>query len=252
MSSAKQSINVIRLFLLSMLFVIGISGCSSYTTPGRGVNIQNLSAADKSIADLLKVQPAAPFPARMAVARVQASGYYSQSNRCYGEGQFCVVTTRDIESDDSFDRIAKLPQLAGVAVMNRLLLSEKLSSIMDLRRAAATLKTDVLLVYSLDTGFTIENTDIGPLAAISLGFLPNKNAKVTSTASAVIFDVRTGFIYGVAEATATEEQRASYWSSSDAVDDARKKAEKNSFDKLIPEIEKLWKSIVATHAHGKS
>jgi hypothetical protein len=251
MNSGKKPIKLTLFAFLGILFFGGISGCSTYTTPGRGVNIQNLSAADTSIADLLKVQPAAPFPARIAIARVQASGYSSRSNQCYGSGQFCVVTTRDIESDASFDRIANLPQVTGVAVMNRLLLPEKLSTTMELRQAAATLKTDLLLVYSLDTSFNIESTNIGPLAAISLGFLPNKNAKVTSTASAAVFDVRTGFVYGVAEATATEEQRANFWTSSDAMDTARKKAEKDSFDKLIPEIEKLWKSILTTHVHTK-
>ncbi len=246
MSSAfKPFIVLVVLFML-------LSGCASYTTPGRGVNIQNLSAADSSIADLLKVQPASPFPARMAIVRVQASGYYSHSNQCYGEGQFCVVTTRDVESEASVDRLAHLPQIEAVAVMNRLLLPEKLVSTMDLRRVAATLKTDLLLLYTLDTGFNVESTDIGPLQVISLGFLPTENAVVRTTASAVIFDVRTGFIYGVAEATANEEQRASSWSSSDAVDAARKTAEKTAFDKLIPEIEKLWKNILATHAKTKS
>lgn len=244
-SSSQISILLIFLFMI-------LSGCASYTTPGRGVNIQNLSAADSSIADLLKVQPASPFPARMAIVRVQASGYYSHSNQCYGEGQFCVVTTRDVESEASFEQLGKLPQIEAVAVMNRLLLPGNLVSTMDLRRVAATLKTDLLLIYTLDTGFTIESTDIGPLQVISLGFLPTENAIVRSTASAVIFDVRTGFIYGVAEATASEEQRASSWSSSDAVDAARKTAEKTAFDKLIPEIEKLWKNILATHAQNKS
>jgi predicted small secreted protein len=242
-----KSVTQILLVLLSIV----LSACASYTTPGRGVNIQNLSAADSSIADLLKTQPAAPFPARMAVVRVQASGYYSHSSQCHGEGQFCVVTTRDVESEASFQRLGNLPQVAGIAVMNRLLLpAEKLTSTMDLRRVAAMLKTDLLLIYTLDTGFNVESTDIGPLQVISLGFLPTKNAVVRSTASAAIFDVRTGFIYGVAEATATEEQRASSWSSSSAVDAARRTAEKNAFDKLIPDIEKLWKNILATHTRS--
>ena len=45
--------------------------------------------------------------------------------------------------------------------MNRLLLSPKLESTRELRQAAATLRADLLLAYSLDTGFSVENTDIG-------------------------------------------------------------------------------------------
>jgi hypothetical protein len=228
-----------------------VTGCATYTTPGAGVSIPNLSQTDADIKAVLKVEPAAPFPARLAVARVQASGYASQSNRCYGAGRYCVVTTRDIEPDASFEKLATLPQIAGLALVNRLLLPERLESTKDLRLAAATLKTDMLLIYSLDTGLNVESTDIGPLAVISLGYLPNKKAKVTSTASAAIFDVRTGFLYGVAEATATEHQRATIWSSASAVDKARQRAEAEAFGKLVGEIGRLWNGVVDTHAGGQ-
>ncbi|CAG1772221.1 hypothetical protein BAC3_02421 [uncultured bacterium] len=234
--------------LIILAFSLILTACATYTTPGRGVNIQNLSAADNSITDLMKVEPAASFPARIAVARVQSSGYRSMSNQCHGEGQFCVITTRDIESDTSFERLSKLPKVAGVAVMNRLLLPERLVSTFDLRKVAATLKTDLLLIYTLDTAFNIEHTDIGPLQVISLGLFPSENAVVTATASAIIIDVRTGFIYGTAESTAKEEQRATPWGSSEAVDDARKQAEKTAFNQLVPEIEKVWQNILNTHA----
>ncbi len=241
-----------RIVRYSVIFLLPIiTGCATYQTPGAGVNIPNLSKSDADIRDLFNVEPAAPFPARIAIARVQASGYSSRSNQCYGSGQFCVVTTRDIEPEDSFKRIETLPQVAGLASMNRLLLPSKLENTKDIRRASATLKTDVLILYSLDTGFNVESTDIGPLALISLGFLPNKNAKVTTTASAAIIDVRTGFIYGVAEATAIEEQRATFWSSSDAIDAARRKAETNAFQKLVGEIEKLWGGVLKEYTRPR-
>jgi len=225
-----------------------LAGCATYTTPGPGVSIANLSRADADIGELLKAEPASPFPARMAVARIQASGYSSPTNRCYGTGQYYVVTTRDIEPEETFDRITRLPQLEGLALMNRLLLSPNFKSMKDLRLAAASLKTDLLLVYSLDTGFNIDSVDVGPLGLITLGFLPNKKAKVTATASAAIFDVRTGFIYGVAEATSVEEQRATFWSTKEAIDAARQEAEKSAFQRLVGEIEKLWGGVIAAHA----
>lgn len=234
--------------LVCILLALFASGCATYTTPGAGVTLENLASTDADIAELLKLEPAAPFPARMTVARVQASGYSSRSNSCYGSGRYCVVTTRDIEPEATFERLSKMPQLTGVALMNRMLLPGKLTSAKDLRQAAATLKTDLLLVYSLETGFNIENTDVGPLAMISLGFLPTKNARVTATASAAVFDVRTGFVYGVAEATALEEQRGTFWSSSEALDSARKQAESAAFQKLAGEIEKLWREILRTHS----
>jgi hypothetical protein len=83
---------------------------------------------------------------------------------------------------------------------------------------------------------------------ISLGFLPTKKARVSATASAVALDVRTGFTYGVAEASAVDEQRASYWSSREAIDSARIEAERTAFRKLAGEIELLWSGILTTHA----
>jgi hypothetical protein len=225
-----------------------LAGCATYTTPGAGVNIENLSRADPDIAGAFTAEPAAPFPARLAVARVQASGYYSRSTSCYGGGGYCVVTTRDIEPEASYQKLSQLPLVAGLALMNRMLLPSKLHSTRDLRQVAAGLKADMLLVYTLETGFNIENTDVGPLALISLGFLPTKKARVTATASAALFDVRTGFIYGVAESTALEQQRGTFWSSSDAVDDARKRAEAAAFQKLIGEITSFWSNVINTHA----
>lgn len=240
------------LWALAAALAALLSGCATYTTPGAGISLQDLAKADTDIADLMKLEPAAVFPARIAVARVQASGYYSHSSTCNGTGRYCVVTTRDVEPEESYDRLSKLPLVSAVALMNRLLLSAKLTSAKDLRQAAASLKTDLLLVYSLDTSFNIENTDVGPLALVSLGFLPTKKAKVTATASAALFDVRTGFVYGVAEATSTETQRGTFWSSSEAVDSARKKAEADAFRKMIGEIEKFWADVLRTHVRVRA
>jgi len=236
-----------RTKLFAACVVVVLAGCATYTTPGGGVNLDGLSTADPDIAELMKAEPSARFPARIVVARVQASGYSSQSNYCYGSGRYCVVTTRDIESEDSYEKLAKLPQVAGLGLMNRLLLPSKLTSTRELRQGAAKLRADLLLMYSLDTGFRIDDTDLGPLAPITLGFLPTKKARVTATASAALFDVRTGYVYGLAEATAVEEQRGTFWSSSDAVDGARKAAETAAFRKLVGEIASLWDDVLKTH-----
>jgi hypothetical protein len=229
-----------------------VGGCATYQTPGAGVNVENLSQADADIAEVMKREPAAPFPSRLAVARVQSTGYFTRNNQCYGKGAYCVVTTRDVETEQDMERLSRLPMISDVAAMSRILLPETLTSMKDLRLAAANLKTDMLLVYSLDTRFNVESTDIGPLAMISLGFLPNKKAHVSTTASAALFDVRTGFVYGVAESTATEQQRATVWSSEEAIEKSRLKTEAESFQRLLGEFEKLWKGVVEENAQRVS
>jgi hypothetical protein len=237
---------------LAALVVILASGCAAkYTTPGAGMSVGDLSQAEPDIADLMKAEPAARFPARIAVVRLQAAGYSSRTSSCYGEGRYCVVTTRDIEPEDSYAQLAKLPQVAGFGPLNRLILPSRFSSTRELRQSAARLRADMLLVYSIDTAFRIDSTDVGPLGLITLGFLPTKNARVTATASAVMFDVRTGFIYGLAEATAVEEQRGTYWSSEAAVDSARQAAESQAFQKLVGEIRGFWDDVLKTHSAKK-
>ena len=223
-----------------------IQGCATYTTPAGGVNIPSLGDGD--IAELMAVEPAARFPARIAVARVQSSGYSSRTNDSYGVGRYSVVTTRDIEDESDFSTLASMDRVAAVAPIGRLLLPEQLNSIKDLRLSAARLKADMLLIYSIDTAFHVEGKALGPLTAITLGFLPSKKAFVSSTTSGLLVDVRTGYTYGVAEATERDEQRTTVWDSADAVDRARIQSEAASFDQFIGEVATLWRQTVRQYA----
>lgn len=225
------------------------AGCAThYTTPGSGVAMSAL--IDGDIQERFAREPAASFPARLALVHVQGPGYRSYRSEGYGSGRFSVVTTREVETDQDFTRIGNLPMVAAVATINRLLLPPQLESDKSLRLAAASLKCDLLFCYSFDTRYRIDETDLGPLEIITLGTLPNKTARVTSTASAALFDVRTGFVYGVVEATAREEEIASSWTSREAVDRARVRAERRSFEQLLDEFASMWKTVVEEHVRS--
>jgi hypothetical protein len=239
----------------SVLFVftvgVGLAGCaSSYVTPGGAVSLPEITESD--IGDTLARQPAAPFPARLIVARLQGPGYVSYSNRGYGRGSYTVLTTRDIETDDDIRRISAMPDVKAVGQLSRVLLPPELNTIRDLRTAAAQLRADVVLLYTLDTDFRTDTLRIGPLQPVSLGFFPNKNAHVSTTCAAVFIDVRTGYIYGAAEATATEEQRSGFWNTRDAIEAARVTAERAAFTAALTEIEKTWGAILAEYASGSA
>src|SRR5688572_7419258 len=88
------------LVVCSVMLSASICGCAHYRTPGGGVSIPAIT--DAGIADVLSRKPAAQFPAHLVVARVQASGYQSQSGSGYGRGRYSVLTTRDIETDEDF------------------------------------------------------------------------------------------------------------------------------------------------------
>jgi hypothetical protein len=234
-----------RFMLVACLLMLG--ACSTYTTPGAGVSLAAISEADGDIAAAFSREPAAVFPSRMAVVRVASTGYRSGSNESSGSGAFAIVTTRDIETDESFQRLAAMPQVAALAPVSRLLVPPTLRSIRDLRASAAQLKADVLLVYTIDTRFRTQSAQLGPLQTLALGFLPSEKAIVNATCAFMIIDVRTGFIYGTGETTATEDQRSNIWGSSSAIESARLTAERRAFEDSLGEVAELWASVVATH-----
>lgn len=229
-------------------------GCAAYATPGRAADLRTLGVSrerdtqtDVSVASKLDKRPLAAFPAALAVVRVQAPGYHSRTSEGWGHGAYSVVTTRDIESDESFRRLARLPLVNGVAPLNRLVLPDRLDSDQDLRGAAAALHADMLLIYTLDTVF--DDDDFAkPLTVVSLGLFPNKQARVRTTASAVLMDTRNGYIYGLAEASARESQVTNAWQSEVSADRARRRTEAEAFGKLMEDFERAWGQVVQQYA----
>jgi hypothetical protein len=150
--------------------------------------------------------------------------------------------------ESQLDEIKGWPEIRGATPLNRLLIQSQLHSLDDLRAASANLKSDVLLVFTIDTFFRVDGKSIGPLSVVSLGLMRDRETVVTTTASAVFIDVRSGFVYGTAEATASETKRTSAWGSSSAVDQSRLVTERDAFAALLKELTKTWISIVAEHA----
>jgi len=232
---------------IAILAIAALYGCAAtYTTPAGGVSL----AEEISVTDLREhfaTEPASRFPANIAVARLQEGGYYSFSNRGYGNGRYSVVTTRDIEPDEAYETLEGLPLIRGVAPIGRLLLPNRLNSVDELRSPAARLKADLLLVYTVDSTFVVDGNSLDPLSAISLGFIRNREAHVTSTVAGALLDVRTGFVYGTTEATATRSKKATVWSTQQAADSSRIVAEKQAFESFIESFSSLWADVVNEH-----
>jgi hypothetical protein len=242
-----------RIFFLSTVLLLLGPGCASYVTPGGGVEITQLTTSpDRNINELMAIEPAANFPASIVIARVQATGYKNHRNESFGEGRFSVVTSHDVEKEEDYQRIASMPMVKTAGPINRMLLPTQLDTIQSLRTAAARLRADILLLYTFDTTFHVGAQQFRPLNVIALGFLSNKEVTVSTTASAVFFDVRTEFLYGLAEATARESQYSSMWGNSDVVDDLRVATEAQAFHLLTAEIEKTWDGIIKTYTNNKN
>ena len=202
---------------------------------------------DPEVGMTLDRKPLASFPTSIAVARIQAPGYCSRSSASFGKGNYSIVTARDVETEEQFARVARLPLVSGLAPMNRLLFDHDLENDVQLRSAAAKLHAGVLLVYTFDTAF-YDNQMAQPLNVISLGLSPTKTIRVTTTASAVLLDTRNGYIYGLAESSATRNKLTNAWMTDDMIDDARRKNEAEAFESLIGELERTWTAVVNQHA----
>ncbi|MFT3919364.1 hypothetical protein [Cloacibacterium sp.] len=244
----KKYNNFLTVILLS---VIAISCAVNYTTPGGDIKISNL--ADEDISKILQNKPAIEFPANIAVARIQAPNYTNYAyqaryaNPQLQNGNFSMILTRDADEESSFSEIAKLDGIKQIAPFNKLLLPYNYNSIKDLRLAAAKMKANVLLVYTFDSQFSIDNKNYGPQNVFSLGYLKNKNVKVRTTASAALFDVQTEYLYGLAEATAEQSKTSNAWKKQDEVDYLRIETEKESFKKLTPQIKEMWNGVIAEY-----
>jgi len=230
---------------ISILILGLLAGCASYVTPGGPANLDAINRAD--IAEVASRKPASSFPARIAIARVQASNYRSYSAAPMVTGRYSVITTQELLTDAALARVTAWPKVVAAPSINRLLLPAKVETIEDLRVAGAKLQADVLLVYTLDTSFRVQGRGVGPLSVVSLGLIPDRDAYISTTASAVFADVRTGYIYGVAEFSAKASGLTNAWGSREVIDRKRIEAEKEAFAGLINEAGNTWAGIVSQY-----
>jgi hypothetical protein len=158
-----------------------------------------------------------------------------------------VVTGRDVETPADFERLQKLALVRGVTPLNRLVVSERLNDDEELRRGAASLGADLVLVYTFDTTFT-EDDWAPPLAIVTLGLFPTYSLHVQTTASLAVLDVRNGFVYGTGESSSKKNGLSNAWTDDSALDTIRQKAEREALDGLLTNLEKMWGQVLAANA----
>jgi len=230
--------------------VIGVialvaSGCATYIPPGGKADLQAFAPPD--IQAGFAAKPTNPFPASIAVVRVQApaySNYYiQQRGGSYGSGRYSVILAKEADEDSQLDRVSKLPQVAGLVTINRMLLPERLEGDREIRGAASRLQADLVFLYTFDTSFF--DTDMAkPLSVITLGLSPTRKISAVTTCSALLIDTRTGYIYSAYEVTERAETFSTSWGSRDSADEARRGNEQRAFKKLIDEFATTWPKVL--------
>jgi hypothetical protein len=254
-------------FTVVAMFCILLCGCTQYTTPGGPARMSifadvpkeamvttttggdfKVPSPEQTDIEIEYREPLADFPANIVYVRVQAPGYKSYTAEGVGTGAFSVVFARDVEKDEDWLNLNRLVDVAQVGPLSRLLVPEHLQSEKDLRTAAARLNADMLLIYTLDTGFMDRDTSAG-LTVITLGLGPTINVRVTCTVSALLLDTRSGYAYGVVEETATAEKNTAALTSKNAMDNMRLSVERQAFEQFIDEFELLWKNVAQQYSN---
>lgn len=232
------------------LLALSVAGCSTYYPPGAKADLQ--AFAPTNIQAGFAAKPTSPFPASIAVVRVQAPDYgnyyIDRHGGRHGAGRYSVITAREVEDQAQFDRISALPRVAGLVTLNRLLLSGTLEDDRQLREAAARLQADLVFLYTFETAF-YDIDAAKPLSVITLGLSPTRRITATTTASGLLLDTRTGYIYSAYEVTETEATLSSSWSSGDTADECRRKTERQAFAKLVNEFIASWPTLLQRHDH---
>jgi len=231
-----------------------LCGCrTTYIPPSGRADFSAIASAGASLRESFAAAPAAVFPASIVAVRVQAPRYRSyfteREGGVFGQGRYAVVTVSEFEEEADFQRLARLPGVGGFINLSRLLLPQTLESDRELREAAARLKADMLLLYTLDTSFYNHDASIA-LNVITLGLSPTRRVFVRATASALLIDTRTGFIYAAFEANAKRDLRTNAWESREAADRARRDIERTAFNDLVGEFESHWPLVLQRAKQG--
>jgi hypothetical protein len=237
--------------LLALLLLAG--GCAQHYIPPSGRADLGQMSKNSSIRESFEMKPAAAFPAGIVAVRVQTSGYENyhtrQSGGVHGRGSFSVVFSKEAGEPEQIERLTGLSDLGGIISLNRMLLPERLESEEAVREAAARLKADMVLLYTFDTKFFDDDKSVF-LNVVTLGLSPTRKVNVLVSASALLVDTKTGFIYGALEANEKRRLTSNVWESRETADRARQDAEKAAFKGLVDEFIKAWPAIVKRAKQG--
>ncbi|MEM6334901.1 MAG: hypothetical protein AAF823_16335 [Planctomycetota bacterium] len=247
------------LALLIATLALVSQGCASYAVRSQAADM-TLFADDEAarlmadresqtqfdIEQALRKKPLAAFPTGIAVAQVEGIDV-SRYSRNATRARYALVGTRQHATEDQLAKIQALSMVVGVAPINRMLLVSELEDDAALREAAARLHADLLLVYTFDTEVYLGDTD-SPVDVVTLGFIPSRTARVASTASSLLLDTRNGYLYAVAEGSSEHTQPANLWTTRSAVDDARRRAERDALADMVDSFADAWPTVIEQHA----
>lgn len=225
---------------LVLLTLALCSGCASYVTPGGPAPLTSWPATPAAA-----VVPTPRAPTVVALVRVQAADYSPASATVGAAGErYTVVDDPPADALDLGAQAAAWPLVSRIVALPSSSLASAHESVEALRLAAARGQADVLLAYTLDTRFGPATAPWAPRTPLPLGAPPPAGTRISTTASALLIDVRTGYRYGWVHADAGSAELGTAWDSPQALERRRGDTELTAVRALLAAAARHWSDIV--------
>lgn len=190
--------------------------------------------------------PAIHFPAVIVVAEVGSNGPCLPGPQQSGPLAMHLITRDDFPRDEHLARLRALPEILAAKTLDPRGISRGAVTAESLRAAARAQRADLLLVYTFAT--FAELNDKAELASLAtLGLAPTTVAKGRTVVEAVLIDARTGYLYGLARAEDDAAQLANLYTADEAEEDARSRAERRAFERLLADFPNAWQRLVSEY-----
>lgn len=215
------------LFALSLT----LASCEYHTPPS--LSLPMTEGSSGAVPDNRNARPTVRFPARIAVARIAASG-----------NGFTLEDSTTGEKPEHAAMVTALPGVAGVVALNRIALKSQVESYRELDGEALKLGADILAVYRFDSSEDIQDAFM-PLTVATLGLAPNHTHKTTTVVTLMVRDARTGYIYGVLEERASSGGLTAGMDVTNATHRGARRSRAEAMDKLMEQLPSFWNGVVA-------
>lgn len=199
---------------------------------------------EETLRKVAAVEPVLTFPAKIGLARIE-------------QGRISPLPAEEMETwtnlqhelGDSFGEFILVnPMIAAVVTEGVKTKSGSISSINQVRLAAARQHLDAVLIYEVQANSRGEDNllSVGNLTIIGMYVLPSETVKAEGYASAVLFDVLQGYPYGTADVIV--DQKTGYATNDNKYERGEKmkrEISKAAVEKLAPELKKMLQDVKA-------
>jgi len=219
-------------FCASLLVTVFLNGACQYDTPA-SYSLPVTQGSSGAIEESSNARPTVRFPARVAVARIE--GTY---------GGFRMIPETDVEGTEHAAAASALPGVAGLVSLNRVALVSEVKSYRELDAEARKVGADLVAIYRFEASDRSSDAFL-PLSVATLGLAPTNAYTVTATATLLVRDARTGYLYGVMEETATNKGLTAGMDLNNAQERSKRNAKKKALDQLTKKLPGFWSGVLA-------